>query len=146
MKKENVSLLACPLQHSIDSLLDGAEVYYLGDYFQSFSFCPCARGSARHYTGTDWVSCGHRFGLNADVDIGLSVDNGHHLTLTHCHSSGLHPVLTSALSQMLLLSCVHLLTLLLPFGSFFNKQHSLEVKSFHITVHKEEKAVSVKKN
>lgn len=45
----NVSLLACPLQHSIDSLLDGAEVYYLGDYFQSFSFCPCARGSARHY-------------------------------------------------------------------------------------------------
>lgn len=97
-------------------------------------------------TGTDWVPCGHRFGLNAGVDIGLSVDNGHRLTLTHCHSSGLHPVLTSALLQMLLPSCVHLLTLLLPFGSFFNKQHSLEVKSFQITVQKEEKAVSLKKN
>lgn len=38
MKKEKRLLLACTVEPSIDLALDKAEVYYLGDYFQSFSF------------------------------------------------------------------------------------------------------------
>ena len=37
------------VQCCIDPPLDGAGVYYLGDYFQSFSFCPRACRSAGRY-------------------------------------------------------------------------------------------------
>lgn len=113
MKKENVSLLACLVQTSIDPPLNRAGVYYLGDYFQSFSFWPCACGSSRQYE--DWLSALQpQIWPECSVDIGLNQPQP--LILTYSHLSDLNRLLLLSHSPKLLLPHLHLLTLPLPFS------------------------------
>lgn len=95
-KKENGSLLACPVQPSTELPLDKTGVYYLGDYFQSFSFWPCACGSDKHHK--DWLNALQPHAWpKCGVDSGLNQPEP--LILSYAHLFDLHSPLFIAFTE-----------------------------------------------